>query len=411
MASKRKLCPQPTDESVPGSPAKRKKEASAESAISPGAGEEDASPCVPTKARSQAWSFFRVFESEDTRAAICSLCHPSQGGDSSLHPGHDLGVYKYTGSPTNLMHHLRSRHGEVELDELPTRKMPKAHTERLNRAFVRYVVAGCGLPFRSACWEPMRCFMAELCPAYPPMGQDKCTSLFTEYARHVQQTTANLVRAWCEHSQVTMIADAWEAHGQHYVAVMVTWIDEAWQYQQHCIAVKQLGDTKDHVELGEKFVFAFKGIGLDIQKHCWCAVVDNEGAGLKALRGLDVPVVRCSCHTIQLAVRRALFYEKSRHAAVWELCEKLRSVVKHLRFNPQARKRLSNIQASMGRKKGVCIVDADTRWSSTLHMLDRAYEERAAIDEYRIQYAKVPEMSPEDWRAVRDLAGVLQCLP
>ena len=47
---------------------------------------------------------------------------------------------------------------------------------------------------------------------------------------------------------------------------------------------------------------------------------------------------------------------------------------------------LAKIQDDAGRRRHVIPVDGGTRWSSTLHMLNRFYEERDMLANYAAQF-------------------------
>ena len=67
-------------------------------------------------------------------------------------------------------------------------------------------------------------------------------------------------------------------------------------------------------------------------------------------------------------------------------------------------------QSRVNRPARNLIIDADTRWSSTLHMIDRYYEERdprAALEPEERKAVHDIKLDPDQYVAIRDIAGVL----
>jgi hypothetical protein len=309
------------------------------------------------------------------RFACCSFCckeleaDPKQG---------DKGVFKYSGSPSVLVKHLRQKHagtvGALE-DEVEQRRTTTFDTHKnttLQRAFVRNVIVGCGLPFAAAEWKGLRDFFAVLQPKFKAPTRGKATRLFSEYADQVFDSVRAEVQGVFRRpgACVSVAADAWQGVGaRDFFAVMVSWIDDDFSWQQRVVAARPLGDVKDADAIMQKLKSAFKDdFGVEPASKIFMITLDNEAAGLRAASALGLSVARCSAHCVQIAVKRILFYASSEHKELIALIEDVRTIVRHFRNSTQAAKRLQKIQTRIERPPRVVILDGETRWNSTLNM-------------------------------------------
>ena len=306
--------------------------------------------------------------------ACCSFCcptpctNPKQG---------DKGVFKYSGSPSALVKHLRLKHagtvGSLE-DEVEQRRatFDVDKNTSLQRAFVRHLLVGCGLPFAAAEWKGLRDFIAVLQPKFKAPTRGKATRLFAEYADKIFDSVRAEVQCVLERSGacVSVAADAWQGVGaRDFFAVMVSWIDDDFTWQQRVVAARPLGDIKDADAIMQKLKSVFvNDLGVDPASKIFLITLDNEAAGLNAARSLGLSVVRCSAHCVQIAVKRVLFYTTSPHKDLMTLIEEVRTIVRHFRNSTQAAKRFQKIQLRLERPTRVVILDGETWWNSTMNM-------------------------------------------
>ena len=242
----------------------------------------------------------------------------------------------------------------------------------LQRAFVRHLLVGCGLPFAAAEWKGLRDFIAVLQPKFKAPTRGKATRLFAEYADKIFDSVRAEVQCVLERSGacVSVAADAWQGVGaRDFFAVMVSWIDDDFTWQQRVVAARPLGDIKDADAIMQKLKSVFvHDLGVDPASKIFLITLDNEAAGLNAARSLGLNVVRCSAHCVQIAVKRVLFYTTSPHKDLMTLIEEVRTIVRHFRNSTQAAKRFQKIQLRLERPTRVVILDGETRWNSTLNM-------------------------------------------
>jgi hypothetical protein len=242
----------------------------------------------------------------------------------------------------------------------------------LQRAFVRNVIVGCGLPFAASEWKGLRDFFAVLQPKFKAPTRGKATRLFSEYADRVLDSVRAEVQDVLRRpgACVSVAADAWQGVGaRDFFAVMVSWIDDDFSWQQRVVAARPLGDVKDADAIMQKLKSVFKDdFGVEPASKIFMITLDNEAAGLRAASALGLSVVRCSAHCVQIAVKRILFYASSEHKELIALIEDVRTIVRHFRNSTQAAKRLQKIQARIERPPRVVILDGETRWNSTLNM-------------------------------------------
>ena len=125
-----------------------------------------------------------------------------------------------------------------------------------------------------------------------------------------------------------MTVDAWQGlSSSDFLAVLVSWVDDAWERHEHVLAARPLGESKGFQELGQKLITTFRdclGVSYDVAQRTFLLTLDNEAAGLKAARALGIQAVCCSAHCAQICVKCALFYETQRHQGFHALIEGVR---------------------------------------------------------------------------------------
>ncbi len=118
--------------------------------------------------------------------------------------------------------------------------------------------------------------------------------------------------------QFVIQGDSWKPkmkRRRHYLAVMCSWVDGNFNFNEVCIGVRALGAPRTGERYAEAFRSVLGTVGL-VATDLLAGVSDHEGAIRKGLRLLsDLPLVGCGCHGLQLAPKHVLPDPRKRKAA------------------------------------------------------------------------------------------------
>ncbi|XP_016309294.1 zinc finger BED domain-containing protein 4-like [Sinocyclocheilus anshuiensis] len=133
-------------------------------------------------------------------------------------------------------------------------------------------------------------------------------------------------------------------------------------------------------------------------------VLRDGGANMvKGMRLAELPDLSCTAHTLQLIINEGL----SSQRAVLDIIAILKSCATHFGHSVLAKQRLRTIQEELGVQKHNIIQAIPTHWNSTLHMLQRMYEQRRALNVYAGEHGHISCLSATQWDIVCNLTDTL----
>ncbi|RXN24106.1 zinc finger BED domain-containing 4-like protein [Labeo rohita] len=124
---------------------------------------------------------------------------------------------------------------------------------------------------------------------------------------------------------------------------------------------------------------------------------------VKGMRLAELPDLSCTARTLQLIVNEGL----SSQRAVLDIIAILKSCATHFGHSVLAKQRLRAIQEEVGVPVHNIIQAVPTRWNSTLHMLQRMYEQRRALNVYAGEHGHISCLSATQWDIVCNLIDTL----
>lgn len=127
---------------------------------------------------------------------------------------------------------------------------------------------------------------------------------------------------------------------------------------------------------------------------------------VKGMRLTELPDLSCSAHTLQLVINDGL----SSQRAVLDIIATLKSCAGHFGYSILAKQRLRAIQEELGLPTHRIIQAVQTRWNSTLHMLQRMYEQWRALNVYAGEHGHISCLSAAQWDIVSNLIETLEPL-
>ncbi|KAM9308643.1 LOW QUALITY PROTEIN: uncharacterized protein PAF06_012861 [Gastrophryne carolinensis] len=137
-------------------------------------------------------------------------------------------------------------------------------------------------------------------------------------------------------------------------------------------------------------------------------VTDNGKNILSALRQGSLTHAPCMAHVFNLVVKR--FLKSSPH--LQDILTTSRKLCMHFSHSYTAKHILLELQRQNGIPQHSLICDVPTRWNSTLHMLDRLYEQRKAINDFLMIQADrgtpLCNFNVNQWQLIRDTCRLLR---
>ena len=204
------------------------------------------------------------------------------------------------------------------------------------------------------------CFLLQ---ALKAMVEEKCSTAKEKVKEEVQKATS-----------VSLTADMWTSMNMEaYLGVTCHYISEEDTLNTTVLGVEHfpLNHTADNLAHAMTQIIQEWGI-----KHKVSCLVTDAAANRKACaRVLQVRHSICVAHALNLIVRKSF----DQVPVLADLREKARKIVTYFRTSTTGKERLGQIQVSMGRPKHKLVIEVETRWNSTLFMLQRLFEQREAV--------------------------------
>ncbi|XP_071032078.1 uncharacterized protein [Oncorhynchus clarkii lewisi] len=196
--------------------------------------------------------------------------------------------------------------------------------------------------------------------------------------------------------------DCWSGTTEFLMSLTGHFIDDVWTRKQVVLNVKTMTGSHAGNYLGGMFLTTMEY--WDIHTERVVLVLRDIGANMmKGVRLAELPDFSCSAHTLQLVINDGL----SSQRAVLNIIAVLKSCATHFDQSVLAKQRLGAIQEELGLPKHSIIQAFQTRWNSTLHMLQRMFEQRRALNAYAGEYGHISGLSATQWDIVSGLIETL----
>ncbi|XP_016392202.1 zinc finger BED domain-containing protein 4-like isoform X1 [Sinocyclocheilus rhinocerous] len=123
----------------------------------------------------------------------------------------------------------------------------------------------------------------------------------------------------------------------------------------------------------------------------------------KAMRDMGVPSVGCVAHSCQLCVHEGLLSQRS----VTETLANARKIVGHFKHSPLAYSRLEDIQMDLNMDIKRLQQDVQTRWNSSLYMLQSLLQQKRALSVFAAERTLPATLTAHQWELMNKTADVL----
>ncbi|KAK1172120.1 zinc finger BED domain-containing protein DAYSLEEPER-like [Acipenser oxyrinchus oxyrinchus] len=211
---------------------------------------------------------------------------------------------------------------------------------------IHFFEPGYTIPSRTSLWKQIQC----------------------EYDNVKSQLAAEL-----KTQSVSLTTDLWTSVTMDaYITVTAHYITESWQLKSKILQTAIMSERHTAVNISERMNNIVQEWGIDV----FCTVHDNASSMNLAMEICDQfpNDLGCSGHTLQLAITAGLSLPDISKAV-----EAARRVVGHFRCSALATSELKKQQVQLDYKQNKLLNDCATRWSSTLFMLERLFEQRLAV--------------------------------
>jgi len=196
--------------------------------------------------------------------------------------------------------------------------------------------------------------------------------------------------------------DCWTSRSNlGYIAITFHFIDNNFGLRSVLLGCNEFSENHTSLNLSTQIKLTLEE--WDLKDKMTFAVSDNANNIKRALSNLELKHFGCFAHTLNLIVQGALTVESN-------LLKKIKTIVTHFRKSTSANKKLNNYQLINGTKEPKKLLqDVNTRWNSTLYMIERFVELKSSIRGTLGLLDNPPDgLTLDEWKVTKELCTVLR---
>ena len=340
------------------------------------------------RVKSKVWQYFAQ---PTPGKAVCNTCQEnvSMGGTSAK-----------TFNMSNLWSHLRIHHSQLYAtaqSQLGTTSAPSQagtatlsqptiqdlfqkqkqwpnsdqRSKMLDKLITEMIITD-NQPFTVVSDVGFKRFMGAAAPQYSLKSEKYYrTEMLPEVYNKVVEKVKALIQPENAGHALSFTTDCWSGSIESLMSLTCHFIDNEWNRKQVVLNTKAMHGS----HTGEYIRETFLGMLDDwkISKGRVALVLRDSGANMvKGMRLAEIPDLSCTAHSLQLVVNDGL----SSQRAVTNIIAILKKCATHFHHSILAKQCLKDIQKELGLPQHILIQTVPTRWNSTLHMLQRALEQK-----------------------------------
>ena len=275
---------------------------------------------------------------------------------------------------------------------------------KLNHELMEWLVDAM-LPYSTVENDCFKKFVKTLCPRYKiPSEEYLRTCLMPNMYSKVKREVIRIIHEYLLYCSVT--TDMWSSAAMDaYMSVTVHFImQRSWEKKSMVLECLPFNESHSSENLIKGLQSVFLKFGIE---NCIHAIVrDNAANIVKATNEGGWKNLRCFLHGLHLVITNSLKCQR----AVIDLLAKVRMIVCAFRHSTKAKTPLRGAQEKEHLPEHTLILDQETRWSSTYHMLERFLFQKKAIVLASLDMEKLPTrlLENHEWKTRQSLVNLLK---
>ena len=183
---------------------------------------------------------------------------------------------------------------------------------------------------------------------------------------------AEIMKEMSEALSVAVTTDSWTSHAtQSYTTITAHYIDTEWKQKSKVLYTRSNGKAHTSANLEDEMKSCFVEFGIENKVNF--IVTDNASNITKAASDLKTNHP-CLAHTLNLAVKDAL-----KETGTQALVAKVKAIVAHFKKSPKQVEKLKAVHAENKTKFIKLKQECETRWNSTLDMLESYIKQHTEV--------------------------------
>ena len=330
-------------------------------------------------AKSKVWKFFGFATNEngtiaDKKRVNCTLCKKP---------------IQFSGNTTNLSYHLQHNHPE-QYDKICTEKQGAGKVSKGKTVINQSTLTACSTrqtPYKRSSQRYLTCedaLVEFICKDFQPISvvespsflkytktldpqyQPASRTHFTRVAipKKYEEVKGIVQRSLATAEHVSFTTDLWTGcHQRAYLSLTVHYINPAMEIVHHSLCTREVSDAHTAENLAKELEESLREWA--IRDKVYGATTDN-GMNIKnaIVNEMELQHFPCIGHTLQLSVAKALHL-----TPVLRLLWRVKKLIEHFRKSTKATYALREKQVLLNIPQHELVQQCDTRWNSTLHML------------------------------------------
>ena len=358
--------------------------------------------------KSSVWKFFTKVTIGTKRKAECNVCSKKLaycGGTTNLwdhlklHPLQHQRVHKAESAPGS---------GQSSLDSMfKSKRCSESRSKEITEKLVSMIVLDIR-PIRTVECKGLRALMSYLEPGYVMPSRKTIKTIIRHKHELGKKELAKILEGV---ASVSFSTDIWTSLAtEAYISVSVHYVSTSWECVCFILETKAFPGSHTGETISEHLLETASAFGISEKVS---AVVHDQAANMcRSLRILNDRVgwesLACNVHKLQLCLKAGLDL-----SAIDRLVKVVSKLVGHFKHSALATGELKVRQTQMNITEKKLIQSCETRWNSTLYMLDRVNEMRWPVsavlsdDQVTKRSDRYLDLTNDQWLLSEELVKIL----
>ncbi|XP_057184493.1 zinc finger BED domain-containing protein 4-like [Triplophysa rosa] len=186
------------------------------------------------------------------------------------------------------------------------------------------------------------------------------------------------------------------------LSLTAQWIDKDFKLRKVVLHSQEFRGSHTAAVISNAFSKMFDTWHIDRSK-VHAVVSDNARNVTKAMEESGLKGIRCTAHTIQLAVHDGLLSQRS----IADVIAIGRKMIGHFKHSPLAYTHLQSVQEQFGMPPKRLQQDVSTRWNSTYYMLESLFAQKRVLAAYLADHELPATFTAYHWVLIENVLSLL----